>query len=198
MINQSLDFDQKLYADLRKGSKAAFTIVFNRYARLLYALAYRYLKSTEEAEDAVQYTFMRLWEHRQAFDFQKRIRSLLFTILKNYVLNELRHRKIVFEKHYEMAQQNEETDECFLKELERTDIREHITIAINKLPPQKRKICMLKIDGKLSNQEIADKMLLSMATVKSHYTEAIKMLRTEIKALSLLLPLINLTGNSYF
>lgn len=192
MINQSLDFDPKLYEDLRKGSKAAFTIVFDRYARLLYSLAYRYLKSAEESEDAVQYTFMRLWEQHESFDFQQGIRSLLFTILKNYVLNELRHRKIVFEKHYEMAQQNEETDENFLKELERKDFREHITMAINKLPPQKKRICLLKIEGKLSNQEIADKMQLSVATVKSHYTQAIKMLRTEIELFALLLSLLNI------
>lgn len=55
-MNQFIDFDEKLYAGLRQGDEAAFTVVFERYNRLLYALAYRYLKSGEEAEDAVQYT----------------------------------------------------------------------------------------------------------------------------------------------
>lgn len=192
MISQVLDFDQQLYVDLQKGGKEAFTIVFDRYARLLYALAYRYFKSAEEAEDAVQHTFMRLWEQRESFDFQTGIRSLLFTILKNYILNELRHRKIVFEKHYEMAQQSEEVEESFLKELENKDLREHLTIAIHKLPPQKRKICLLKIEGKLSNQEIADQMHLSVATVKSHYTQAIKMLRVEVEAFILFLSLAHI------
>lgn len=58
-MNQFIDFDEKLYAGLRQGDEAAFTVVFERYNRLLYALAYRYLKSGEEAEDAVQYTFMK-------------------------------------------------------------------------------------------------------------------------------------------
>lgn len=44
-MNQFLDFDQKLYAELRKGSEHAFVTVFERYNRLLYALAYRYFKS---------------------------------------------------------------------------------------------------------------------------------------------------------
>ena len=47
----------------------AFVTVFRQYNRLLYALAYRYFKSGEEAEDAVQYTFMKLWEQRERFDF---------------------------------------------------------------------------------------------------------------------------------
>ena len=81
-MNQFIDFDEKLYARLRRGDEAAFTIVFERYNRLLYALAYRYFKSGEEAEDAVQYTFMKLWGQRDSFEFQSGIRSLLFTILK--------------------------------------------------------------------------------------------------------------------
>ena len=192
MTNLPVDFDHKLYRELKDGSKEAFTTVFNRYSRLLYSLAYRYFKSGEEAEDAVQHTFMRLWEQRESFDFQSGIRSLLFTILKNYVLNELRHRKIVFEKHYEMAQHNEEADESFLREFENKDLREHLIAAINKLPPQKRKICLLKIEGKLSNQEIADKMQLTVPTVKSHYTQAIKMLRGEIEPLLIFLQLLSI------
>ena len=169
-MNQFLDFDQKLYAELRKGSEHAFVTVFERYNRLLYALAYRYFKSGEEAEDAVQYTFMKLWEQRSSFEFQSGIRSLLFTILKNYIMNELRHRQIVFEKNFEDK-----------------DFREHLRTAIGKLPPQKQKICRLKIEKGLSNQEIADEMHITVPTVKSHYTQAIKILRAEIESLIVLL-----------
>ena len=99
-MNQFLDFDQKLYAELRKGSEHAFVTVFERYNRLLYALAYRYFKSGEEAEDAVQYTFMKLWEQRSSFEFQSGIRSLLFTILKILLYSPMR-------KHYPDYAQNE-------------------------------------------------------------------------------------------
>ena len=105
-MNQFLDFDQKLYAELRKGSEHAFVTVFERYNRLLYALAYRYFKSGEEAEDAVQYTFMKLWEQRSSFEFQSGIRSLLFTILKNYIMNELRHRQTTSSKTENMPPEN--------------------------------------------------------------------------------------------
>ena len=90
-MNQYPDFDQKLYDDLRRGKEYAFAAVFDRYHRLLYTIAYRFLKSEEEAEDAVQYLFMKLWEQRETFSFESGIRSLLFTILKNYILNELYH-----------------------------------------------------------------------------------------------------------
>lgn len=189
-MNQVIDIDEKLYAGLRRGEEHAYAMVFEKYNRLLYALAYRYFKSGEEAEDAVQYTFMQLWSQRDSLEFHAGIRSLLFTILKNYILNELRHRQIVFEKHYEIAQQNEEKDESFLEEFEKRELKECLWIAINKLPEQKRKICRLKIGRRLSNQEIADIMHITVPTVKSHYTQAIKLLRSAIEPLLTLLHIV--------
>ena len=75
-MNQYPDFDQKLYDDLRRGKEYAFAAVFERYNRLLYTIAYRFLKSEEEAEDAIQYLFMKLWEQRTNFSFESGIRSL--------------------------------------------------------------------------------------------------------------------------
>ena len=61
-------------------------------------------------------------------------------------------------------------------------MREHLITAINKLPSQKSMICMMKLRKGLTNQEIADRMHITVATVKSHYTQAIKMLRQEFVA----------------
>lgn len=189
-MNQYPDFDQKLYDDLRRGKEYAFAAVFERYNRLLYTIAYRFLKSEEEAEDATQYLFMKLWEQRTNFSFESGIRSLLFTILKN-ILNELRHRSLVFEKLYEMAQQvNDEDEDDFLTQFENGELGKFLRVAIDKLPPQKQKICLLKIEYGLSNQEIADRMGITVPTVKSHYTQAIKALRNEIESLIIWFPVI--------
>ena len=190
-MGYAVDFDGQLYNGLSIGKAEAFASVFDRYHRLLYTLAYRYLKSGPEAEDAVQHTFMRLWEQRETFDFSEGLRSLLFTILKNYILNELRHRSLVFEKLYEMAQQvNDEDEDAFLTRFEHGELRKSLRVAIDKLPPQKQKICLLKIEYGLSNQEIADRMGITVPTVKSHYTQAIKALRNAIESLIMWFPVI--------
>ncbi len=180
------DFDNQLYSDLKAGKEKAFSLVFDCYHRLLYALAYRYLKSEMEAEDAVQFTFMRLWEHRTTMDFSNGVRSLLFTILKNYVLNELRHQRIVLEKH-ERLMQEEEVDENMMRALENKDLRKHLYAAIRRLPLQKQRVCLMKVEQGLSNQEIADQLGITVPTVKSHYTQAIKQLRGMIDKLVLIL-----------
>lgn len=112
-------------------------------------------------------------------------------ILKNYILNELRHRSLVFEKLYEMAQQvNDEDEDDFLTQFENGELGKFLRVAIDKLPPQKQKICLLKIEYGLSNQEIADRMGITVPTVKSHYTQAIKALRNEIESLIIWFPVI--------
>lgn len=177
-----LDFDARLCMELQQGKEEAFAKAFGQYNRLLYALAYRFLKSDEEVEDAVQFTFMKLWEDRKRLDFRSGVRSLLYTIMKNYVLNELRHRNIVYEKNYLLALEAEKTSDGFLDAYEERNLREHLMAAINKLPPQKSMICMLKVKKGLTNQEIADRMHITVATVKSHYTQAVKILRQELVA----------------
>ena len=134
---------------------------------------------------------MKLWEQRTNFSFESGIRSLLFHILKNYILNELRHRRLVFETLSEMAQQvNDEDEDDFLTQFENGELGKFLRVAIDKLPPQKQKICLLKIEYGLSNQEIADRMGITVPTVKSHYTQAITAIRNEIESLITWFPVI--------
>lgn len=184
---RQIDIDSKILNRLRKGDEGAFSIVFERYYKYLYVIACRYLMSETFAEDAVQYTFMRLWEVRESFDFKKGIKNLLFTILKNYILNEIRHNNMVIQKNYELAQLNEEMETGFIRKLEDADFKKHFYELIEELPPQKREVCLLKIKGELTNQEIADKMAITVPTVKSHYTQVIKILRSKIEKLLIFL-----------
>jgi RNA polymerase sigma-70 factor (ECF subfamily) len=172
---------------LRDGNERAFSVVFDTYHRYLYVLACRYLMSESNAEDAVQHTFMRLWEGRETFDYKTGIKNLLFTILKNYVLNEIRHNNMALQKNYEIAQSNEEQEVSFINKLEDSDFKTHLYKLIEQLPPQKREVCLLKIKHGMTNQEVADKMNISIPTVKSHYTQVVKLLRSQIDKLLLIL-----------
>lgn len=172
------ELDIRICNRLKQGDDSVYTIVFKRYARLLYTLSYRYLKSEEEAEDAVQYVFMKLWEKRESLDFSNGVRSLLYTIMKNYVLNELRHRQIVYEKLYMLAQEQHGKCEESESGIERNDLYELLHKHIKELPTQKEIICRMKIEEGLSNQEIADRLHIEVNTVKSHFTQAIKLLRS--------------------
>ncbi|MEI7676467.1 MAG: RNA polymerase sigma-70 factor [Bacteroidales bacterium] len=180
MQNSHFHINYELLMQLRDGNEKAFSVVFDTYHRYLYVLACRYLMSDSYAEDAVQHTFMRLWEGRETFDYKAGIKNLLFTILKNYILNEIRHENLVIQKNYELAQLTEEVETEFLSELEDADFKTHFYRLIDQLPPQKREVCLLKIQKGMTNQEIAEAMNISIPTVKSHYTQVIKLLRSQL------------------
>ena len=172
------DEDSHLFFLIKKRDKEAFTTVYNKYHKYLYALALRYLKNGEMAEEVVQYVFVKLWEASRDIDVLFNLKNYLFTMTKNYILNTIRNKRAIISLYYENSQleiRDESSD--FLKMLEERQLISLLYEAIETLPPQKKEICNMKLNENKSNQEIADQLQLSVNTVKSHYQEAIKILR---------------------
>ena len=179
--------DDELLILLQKGKERAFTAIYERYHKLLYVLAYKYLKDNDTAKDAVQQIFLKLWESRSLFSIHINLRNYLYTMLKNHLLNEIRNNYTALEKNYELAQETIEYENEILSKLEEKEMTEQLYRAIDSLPEQKKAVCLYKLKDSLSNQEIAEKMQISIPTVKTHYSQAIKLLREHFDKLLILL-----------
>lgn len=179
--------DDELLILLQKGNEKAFTAIYERYHKLLYVLAYKYLKDNDTAKDAVQQIFLKLWESRSLFNIHINLRNYLYTMLKNHLLNEIRNNYTSLEKNYELAQETIEYENEILSKLEEVEMTEQLYRAIYNLPEQKKAVCLYKLKDCLSNQEIAEKMQISIPTVKTHYSQAIKLLREHFDKLLILL-----------
>jgi len=178
--------DDVLLQMLNKGSKDAFTTIYERYHKLLYVLAYKYLKNKMAAEDAVQQVFIKLWEARSVLAIHINLRNYLYTMMKNYILNEIRNNLTALEKNYELAQSSPLYEDDFINRMEDAHMMDYFYQAIEQLPEQKKQVCLYKLKGNLTNQEIADKMNISVPTVKTHYAQAIKLLRKSFEKFILL------------
>jgi RNA polymerase sigma-70 factor (TIGR02960 family) len=75
------------------GDERAFATVTERHRRELHVHCYRMLASFDEAEDAVQETFLRAWRHRGAFGGESLWRAWLYRIATNICLDQIRSRK---------------------------------------------------------------------------------------------------------
>lgn len=185
--------DEKLLELLRENDKQAFTAIYDRYHKLLYVFAYQYLKDVDRTSDAVQNVFLKLWEARTFTNVSISLRNYLCTMMKNHVLNEIRNYTSALEKNYEIALGRSEFEDEILEMLERKEMYAHVYAAINKLPAQKRKICLLKMDEGLSNQDISERLNISIPTVKTHYAQAIQILKRKLGKLYFWLLLILLS-----
>lgn len=180
MLEPAIIDDDKLFARISQGDEEAFTIVYNKYHKLIYVLAYRYLMSVEMAEDVVQHVFTRLWEYRSELCVSISLKNYLFTMTKNHVLNLIRNENSALIKNYEIVQAIPVYEDDLIEKLEEKEMMSLFYQAVELLPPQKREICLMKIKEELSNQEIADKLKLSINAVKTHYSEALKLLRLHL------------------
>ena len=185
MINEEIIIRQ-----MKEGNQLAFTLLFNEYSKQVYSLAFKYLYNRELAEDVVQNVFFKIWEKKKDIDESRPFNRYLFTILKNDLLNVLRDKdKEIFRISDNLNLLNTLANETEEPELDEEQLR-LVRRAIEQLSPQKRKIVELKISGKYSNQEIADKLNLSINTIKFQYSPALKELRMTIRLSSFMLLLL--------
>ena len=124
------------------------------------------------AEDVVQHVFSRLWEFRSELRVGISLKNYLFTMTKNHVLNLIRNENSAIAKNYEMAQSASPYEDNLIEKLEKKELMSSFYKAVDMLPAQKRDICLMKVQEELTNQEIAERMNLSVNTIKTHYSEA--------------------------
>src|SRR3954470_13008093 len=85
--------DERLVERVRSGSEAAFEAIFDRHHRGILAFCRHMLGSVEEAEDAVQHTFMAAFRELVASDKPIQLKPWLYTIARNRCLTALRARR---------------------------------------------------------------------------------------------------------
>ncbi|MBT8401620.1 MAG: sigma-70 family RNA polymerase sigma factor, partial [Rhodothermia bacterium] len=82
--------DSEIIDAFRSGDELAFALLYGRYKTGVYAFCLKMLLDREEALDAVQDTFLRVYENRSRLLSTPAFRSWLFTIARNQCLNRLR------------------------------------------------------------------------------------------------------------
>ena len=175
------DSDQILTSRLRSGDHHAFKSLYATYHHLLYSVALKYLKDEAAAEDAVHETFVKLWLHREEMDPVQGVRNFLFKCLKFHVLNLIRNDKRRLVKNYEIMYNAGEVHRDTESAVIFNDYKKLIDAAVNKLSAQKKNIFKLRSEEGLSNEEVAQRLGLSINTVKFQYSQASKHLKTTLK-----------------
>jgi len=171
--------DNILVKKIQQGNKLAFDSLFFKYYKPLYRFALNICNNSTIAEDSVQNTFIKIWNHNNNLNPDNEIGKLLFTYAKNETIDEIRKHNT--RKKYEGSALtemliNEQTfnhEKCITKAI--------IESAIEQLPKRSKEIFRLAKQEGLSTKEIAEYLKLSKKTVENQLTIAYKKLRQHLE-----------------
>jgi RNA polymerase sigma-70 factor (ECF subfamily) len=189
-VGQTSGFDEAtLVAQAQSGGVEAFTELVNRYERNIYRLARHITQSPEDAEDVLQETFLKAYEHLGGFQGNSKFYTWLVRIAVNQSLMKLRKRKsdasVSLDDPYdtgeetlvrEIAAWEPNPEQTYSQE----EIREILEKAVDSLPPTFRAVFALRDIEELSTEETAAALNLSIPAVKSRLLRARLKLREKL------------------
>jgi RNA polymerase sigma-70 factor (ECF subfamily) len=154
--------DEQVVARCLGGDTAAFAGLVERYERVLFSVALRMLGDAEDARDATQDVFIKVFQRLGDYKPEHRFFSWIYRILTNECLNTLRARR---------PQEREIPDLAIttgaLDALELEERRRAVQAAITALPRDYRDVLILRHFAELSYEEVADTLAIPVKTVKS-------------------------------
>ncbi len=156
---------------LQANDKDAFAQIFNNEKRKCTAIAYNLLwPDHEEAQDVVQYAFLKLWNMRHSLDPIQGYRQWLYTTVRNRALDIIKVKKnqraILQNKVIPQKQRDQENTEP------KDSIHEEMKNLVEKLSEKYRAVILLKYWGKFSFVEIAKILEIPEGTVRSRLHHA--------------------------
>lgn len=173
--------EELLIKRLINGDQTAFELLFRFYYQGLVAFASQIVLDSSEAEEIVQDFFVQLWLKRKTIKKSGSLKSYFFTSVKNRSLNYLKKEK-VNEKIREELKYLVEKDQLYNPDLfVESELQAHIKSAFQKLPPRTKEVFTLSRFKGLSNDEIAGKLNISKRTVETQISNALRILREELK-----------------
>ncbi len=170
--------DKLLVAEFLKGNVKSFDLLHEKYSERLYGFAFKLLKNKEDSLDIVQETFLRIWQKRNELDENKSFKSFLFTISYNIIMDQLRKR-LNDNNYLESLKKNFKLDQLISENAADFNILENqIQQFIGKLPLRRQEIYRLSREKGFSNKEIAENLNISVKSVETQISLAVKFLKS--------------------
>jgi RNA polymerase sigma-70 factor (ECF subfamily) len=169
------------------GDQTAFELLFRFYYPGLVTFVAQIIVDRDEAEEIVQDFFVNLWTGRKNIQKSTSLKSYFFVSVKNKAFNYLK-REQIREKTFAQLKELVEKDFLYQPDLfVESELQQQIAKAMEKLPVRTLEVFMMSRFKGLSNDEIAFQLELSKRTIETQISNALKILRNELKEYKFLL-----------
>ena len=178
-----------LVAQSRQGDTRAFGELVRRYEGKIFRLAQHVTQNREDAEDVLQETFMKAYEHLDQFQGNSKFYTWIVRIAVNQALMKLRRRKT--DKSVSLDETIDTGEDTIVREIaawdedpeqrfSRDELGGILDDAIQSLEPPYRSVFVLRDIEELSTEETAEALELSVPAVKSRLLRARLQLREKL------------------
>jgi RNA polymerase sigma-70 factor (ECF subfamily) len=189
VTSQTLVDESALVAQAREGDAGAYNQLVQRYQSKIFRLAQHITQNREDAEDVLQETFLKAFEHLDQFQGNSKFYTWVVRIAVNQALMKLRRRKN--DKSVSLDETIDTGEDTVVREiaawdedpeerLSREELGEILDTAINSLEAPYRSVFVLRDIEELSTEETAEALGLSVPAVKSRLLRARLQLREKL------------------
>jgi RNA polymerase sigma-70 factor (ECF subfamily) len=185
------DPDAVLMLRVKRGDRAAFAELVEKYNQPVLNFIYRSLRDETEAEDLAQNVFLQVYKSRSRYQRTAKFSTWLFTIARNLCLNELRRRSRHHAESIEETQtenedqpQRQYEDKSQMAPPEKLlhgELAQKIEEALAELPENQRSAILLCRQDELSYDEIAEVLDCSLSATKSLIHRGRETLKEKLK-----------------
>ncbi len=178
--------DKEILRNINIGNEDAFEFVFLTLYNELCVYAYAILKDRDNAEEVVQEVFVKLWEAHNELSIKLSINAYLYKAVHNRCINLLNHTQIKKKYVTETAINGSNlvspvTSDYPIANLLVQELEVKINQSILELPKQCREVFLLIRYEDLSYTEAAEKLGVSVNTIKTQLQRALSRLRENLK-----------------
>jgi RNA polymerase sigma-70 factor (ECF subfamily) len=175
--------DLELLGAAQTGQLDALGTLYDRYAKLVYGLAFKVLGDSEEAEDVTQDVFLTLW-HQNRYDPKRgSLSSFLITMTRSRSIDRLRSRgvKSRFLQRWQTMMKSDSTRATPLDQASIHERSQRVKAALAQLPDPERQVLEIAYYEGLSQSEIARRLNTPLGTVKSRSRQGLIKLRQTLQ-----------------
>ncbi len=172
--------DFSLIQQVVNQNRAALSALYDRYARVVYSVAYRSLNSVEESEEVVMDVFAKIWTTAASYDSTKaRVDTWIFMMTRSRVLDRLRskQRRGKVTTAITVFDTPTTANDASL-DLEVAERRQVVLTALASLPVEQRQVLELAYYHGWSQREIAEHTDTALGTVKTRIRLGLEKLRS--------------------
>ena len=181
----SENIDHELLRLLKNNDEEFLKIIFRLYYSGLCAYAATFVKASDLAEEIVQETFIKFWESRANINVENSLKAYVFRSVHNNCINYLKNSEVLKRQSKRMTEEILYHNEVALRnfspavidDLISEELEKKLNHVLGELPLQARKIFMMSRFDQLTYDEIADRLGISVNTVKTQMKRVLSKLR---------------------